>query len=75
MQLTREPQSILIVFSFALRLVFSLSTIDSSIIFVLQLLIASQKQFRGFCGAEPPSFSIQFEGFGFSKPGIRCFIV
>ena len=29
----------------------------------------------GFWGAEPPSFSIQFMGFGFSEPGIRCFSV
>ena len=35
-----------------------LSTHDSSIIFALQLLIASHKQFKGgFWGAEPSSFS------------------
>ena len=40
------------------RLVFGSSTIDSLIIFAIQLLTASHKQLRGVWGAEPPNLSI-----------------
>ena len=51
-------------------------TPDSGIDYLCTSIAYSQPQtVQGVLGAEPPSFSIQFRGFGFSESGIRCFSV